>query len=177
MADIADDLTTEILRRLSVLERRVAAVVRVGRVAQVQVSPYRVRVNISAEAQPVLTGWVPVVIPRAGSSLVHSPLSVGEAVLLVSPGGSDTVSFAVGSLPAMRFSPDAADDDNETTYHRGDLAVTGDVVVDGSLTVTGDISAEGDISADGDVVAGTGTRVHLLTHVHNPPIGGPPQRV
>ena len=167
---------------------------RVGCVAAVRSEPdYRVRVNVNTEAEPVVTGWVPVVIPRAGpgpgGSLTHSPLSVGEGVLLVSPGGSNDVSFAVGSLPSMRSRPAPEDDEEGKTYHRGDLDVVGDVAIDGDLTVTGNISAEGDVSAEGnlsaggnvdaggDVVAGTGTRVRLLTHVHNPPLGGPPQRV
>ena len=187
MTDVADDLTAQILRRLSALERRVAAVVRVGCVAAVRSEPdYRVRVNVNTEAEPVTTGWVPVVIPRAGpgpgGSLTHSPLSVGEGVLLVSPGGSNEVSFAVGSLPSMRSAPAPEDDEEGKTYFRGDLDVVGDVAIDGDLTVTGDVSAEGDVSAGGDidakgdVIAGTGTRVRLLTHVHNPPIGGPPLR-
>ena len=181
------DLTAQILRRLAAVERRVAAVVRVGCVAAVRSEPdYRVRVNVNTEAEPRKTGWVPVVIPRAGpepGSLTHSPLSVGEGVLLVSPGGVNDVSFALGSIPSQRRSPATSDDEEGTTYHKGDLDVVGDVAIDGNLTVTGDISAEGDISADGDVdakgdvVAGTGTRVRLLTHVHNPPLGGPPQRV
>ena len=192
MPGAADDLTAQILRRLSALERRVAAVVRVGCVAAVQADPYRVRVNVNTEAAPVKTGWVPVVIPRAGpepGSLAHSPLSVGEVVLLVSPGGSNDVSFALGSVPSMRRAPAPEDAEEGKTYYKGDLDVVGDVAIDGDLTVTGDISAEGDISADGnvsagdnvdaggDVIAGTGARVRLLTHVHNPPIGGPPQRV
>ena len=192
MTDVADDLTAQILRRLSALERRVAAVVRVGCVTAVQSDPYRVRVNVNTEAEPVTTGWVPVVIPRAGpepDSLTHSPLSVGEGVLLVSPGGSNEVSFAVGSLPSRRRAPAPEDNEGGKTYYRGDLDVVGDVAIDGNLTVTGDIAVEGDIAAEGDlsaggnvdakgdVIAGTGTRVRLLTHVHNPPIGGPPQRV
>ena len=175
----ADDLTVGILRRLSALERRVAAVVRVGCVAEVRSAPdYRVRVNLNTEGRPILTGWVPVVIPRAGETLAHSPLTVGEGVLLVSPGGVDAVSFAVGSLPSMRFAPAPADDEDDTTYFHGDLCVEGDVYIEGCLTVTGDVVVDGDVSAEGDVVAGPdGSRVRLLAHVHNPPLGGPPQRL
>ena len=176
------DLTAQILRRLAAVERRVAAVVRVGCVAAVRFEPdYRVRVNVNTEAEPRKTGWVPVVIPRAGpepGSLTHSPLSVGEGVLLVSPGGVNDVSFALGSLPTQRRAPETSDDDEGTTYHRGDLCVEGDVYIDGYLTVTGDVAVDGDVSVEGDVVAGPdGSRVRLLTHVHNPPLGGPPQRL
>lgn len=188
MRDDDTDALNDVLRRLSALERRVDAVVRVGRVAAVSARPYRVRVNVGSEADPVTTGWVPVVIPRAGDSLMHSPLSVGEGVLLVSPGGAGAA-FALGSLPTARVAPPADEDDDGKTYFHGDLQVNGDVVVDGALAVDGDVSVGGDVSADGDVsagggvsaggdvVAGTGGRVRLLTHVHNPPIGGPPQRV
>ncbi len=174
------DLTTEILRRLAALERRVAAVVRVGCVAAVQADPYRVRVNLASEAQPVTTGWVPVVVPRAGGSLVHSPLTVGEAVLLVSPGGGEAA-FAVGSLPSARFAPAAADDDDVTTYHRsppgevaidvvGDVVVVGDVRIDGDLTVTGDISAGGDVS-DG---RGSMQAMRQTYNTHTHAVGSPP---
>lgn len=191
----SEELLVEVLRRLSAVERRAAAMVRIGRVSAVQASPYRVEVNLATDARPVLTGWVPVVIPRAGESLAHSPLSVGEAVLLVSPGGSDAVSFALGSVPTSSVAPPADQADPGTTYYAGDVEIVGDLVVDGSISATGAISAEGDVSAEGnvsaegdvsadgnvsaggDVVAGTGARVRLLTHVHNPPLGGPPQRI
>ena len=182
--DAAEDLTVDLLRRISALERRVAAVVRVGCVDAVQTTPrYRVRVNLGSASEPVLTGWVPVVIPRAGASVVFSPLTPGESVLLVAPGGNAEVSYALPALPSQRSAPHVADEDDATTYVTGDIDIEGDVVVDGALSVTGHISATGDISAEGgiaavgDVVAGPGPVVRLLTHVHNPPLGGPPQRV
>ena len=195
MPDATDTYDLDILRRLGALERRLAALVRIGCVTAVQAAPYRVQCNLGSNDRPVLTAFLPVLVPRAGATSAHSPLSVGEAVLVLAPAGSDTVQYVLPALATARHAPPADEADDATTYHAGDLSIVGDVAVEGDLTVDGDLSvtgsisatgamsAEGDVSADGsisaggDVSAGTGTRVHLLTHVHNPPLGGPPQRV
>ena len=163
MADVSQDLNVELLRRVAALERRLEAIVRVGYVVAVEAEPYRVQVNVGSAARPILTGLVPVLVQRAGASVMHSPLSVGEAVLLVSPGGSEGVSFAVPALPTSRVAPAADQAAPGTTYLTGNLELTGDVVITGTL------------HAAGDVVAGTGAVVRLKTHAHNPPLGGPPQ--
>ena len=195
MPDATDTYDLDVLRRLGALERRLAGLVRIGCVTAVQAAPYRVQCNLGSADRPVLTAFLPVLIPRAGATIVHSPLSVGEAVLVLALAGSDTVQYVLPALATARHAPPADDADDDTTYHAGDLSIVGDVVVDGDLVVDGNISATGDISAEGgmaaggdvsadggvsaggDVVAGTGPRVRLLTHVHNPPLGGPPQRV
>ena len=194
MADAAEDLTLQLLRRIGALERRIAGAVRVGCVAEVQASPYRVIVNLGSADRPTMTGPLPVLVQRAGDAVAHSPLSVGEAVIVLAPGGSDTVMFVLAGLPSAAVPVPQGETDAGKLYVTGDLAVTGDLVVDGAISATGTISAEGnvssegDVSADGtvsaggnvdaggDVVAGTGGRVRLLTHVHAPPLGGPPAR-
>ena len=92
-----EDILVEVLRRLSALERRMSRLIQIGRVHAVQDRPYRVQVDLSAamagmvgrDGTPLLTGWLHVLIPRAGSMIWWSPLSVGEGVLVVSPGGDD----------------------------------------------------------------------------------------
>ena len=178
MAETIDNLEVIVLRRLSALERRIAATIRIGCVAEVQSSPYRVRVNVSSADDPVVTDWLPVLVPRSGTSVHHSPLSVGEAILILSPGG-ESVAFALGSLPSARTAPAAGDDDSAVSYLHGDLSVVGDVLIDGTLTVTGSIRTEGSVTAGGDVRAGaSGASVSLLTHLHpsGAVVTGPPQR-
>lgn len=120
------DVLAQLLRRIADLERRVASVVRIGRVAEVQDRPYRAIINIGSEDRPVLTPPLHVLVPRAGSSLVDfSPLDVGEGVLVLAPGGSDSVMFALPSLARGRIELIAPPSD--ARYISGDLVVGGDV--------------------------------------------------
>ena len=116
----------QILRRLDSLERQQAALIRIGAVAEVQSRPYRVRVNIGTEEAPVVTGPLHVIVPRAGSSMIDfSPLEVGEGVLVLAPGGSDQVMFALPSLARGRIELVAPPAD--ARYFSGGLVVGGDV--------------------------------------------------
>ena len=94
-----------ILRRLSALERRVSAVFRTGKVAEVQLSPYRVRVDIGPDedGEPVLTDLLPVVVPRSGEVRTWSPLTVGERTAVLSPGGEDASAFVWPALVSAEF--------------------------------------------------------------------------
>ncbi len=145
--------------RVSALETRVNDVVRVGKIAAVQQRPYRAQVDVGVAGYPVTTGWLPVLLPRAGETLAFSPLSVGEGCLLLAPGGSDAVAYVLPALATGRIEPVVAGGaESRGTYLMGDLHVAG------RLIVHGDVLAGGDIGG-----------VSLLTHTH-PPGGGPPVR-
>ena len=145
--------------RVSGLETRVNDVVRVGRIVAVQERPYRVQVDVGTSEQPVVSGWLPVLLPRAGETLSFSPLSVGEGCLLLAPGGSDAVAYVLPALATGRIEPVVAGGaESRGTYLMGDLHVAGRLIV------------HGDALAGGDTVG-----VSLLGHVH-PPGGGPPVR-
>lgn len=88
----------EILRRLAALERRMSAVYRTGRVAAVETDPYRVRVDLGTPGDPVVTPPLPVFVGRAGAVRVWSPLTVGERVAVLSPGGEDAVAHVLPGL-------------------------------------------------------------------------------
>lgn len=94
-----------LLRRLSALERRVSALFRTGKVAEVQLAPYRVRVDLGpdGEGEPVLTDLLPVAVARAGEVRTWSPLTVGERVEVLSPGGEDAAVFVRPSLISEDF--------------------------------------------------------------------------
>ena len=94
-----------LLRRLAALERRVSALFRTGKVAEVQLSPYRVRVDIGPddEGGPVLTDLLPVAVERAGEVRTWSPLTVGERVEVLSPGGEDASAFVRPALISEDF--------------------------------------------------------------------------
>lgn len=96
---------SNILQRLAALERRVNTVLRVGKVAAVQASPYRVRLDVGPDADdaPLLTDWLPVLVPRAGDVRTWSPLTVGERALMLSPGGWDYTAFALPALVSVDY--------------------------------------------------------------------------
>ena len=93
------------VRRLSALERRVSAIFRTGTVAAVQLSPYRVRVDVGPDedGQAVVTDLLPVMVPRSGEVRDWDPLTVGERVSMLAPGGEDTAAFVLPSLISMDF--------------------------------------------------------------------------
>ena len=93
------------LRRLSALERRVSAVFRTGQVATVQLSPYRVRVDVGPDdaGEPVITDLLPVLVPRSGEVRAWSPLTVSERVSVLSPGGEDVSAFVLPGLVGGDF--------------------------------------------------------------------------
>lgn len=89
------------------LERRLHNLIRIGRVAQIDHAHARVRVRCDA----LLTQWLPWQAGRAGTTRVWNPPSVGEHVLLLSPGGNTLAAVALSALfstgsPALRQSGD-----------------------------------------------------------------------
>lgn len=146
-----------VMRRLSALDVALQNVVRLGRIGAVRQRPYRVRVDLgAADGDPVLTDWIPAIVPRAGSALIWSPLTVGEGCLVLSPGGGD-VRIALPALFTGRVEP----------YASGSAA-------DDTLYLSGDVRIGGDARAAGVADAG-GTLAHLRSefeaHVHPAPGG------
>lgn len=177
-----EDVLAQLLRRVADLERRLAAVVRPGRVAAVQDRPYRVQVDVGAAGASVLTGLLHVLVPRSGPSMVDfSPLEVGEGVLVLAPGGGDAM-FVLPSLAAGRIELVAGDADARAMSGRL-LVGMGIEVADGGVTVSeGDVAvSDGDVTLSGDLTAsgvsdGAGSlgnfRTTYNSHTH-PATGGP----
>ena len=109
---------TLILRRLAALERRLSAVFRTGKVAEMQVSPYRVRVDVGPDddGESVLTDLLPVMVPRSAEVGDWDPLTLGERVAVLSPGGEDTSAFVLPALISMDF--DAVSDQPNQVVRR-----------------------------------------------------------
>ena len=152
-----EHVLAQVLRRLADLERRMAASIRVGRIAEVRNRPYRVVVNVGTEGEPVLTGPLHVLVPRSGPSMVDfSPLEEGEGVLVLAPGGGD----AMFVLPSL-------------LRGRGELVAppAGARYIFGDLVATGQVHAGANVAL-GRVVPLTG--VKLTTHKHPTAAVGPP---
>ena len=114
------DPYAQMQQRLSAAERRLNAVYRIGRVHSVTVDPYRVRVDLGPDetGARVVTGPLPVLVPRAGVVRVWSPLGEGEAVGVLSPGGEDRVAHVLPALIADDWPAPHGDDDEEVVAWR-----------------------------------------------------------
>ena len=110
---------SRLMRRVSALERRVHALCRTGRVTEVQVDPYRVRVDIGPDddGAPVVTDRLPVLVPRAGAVRAWTPCTVGERVVVLSPGGEDTAAFVLPALHSDDFEAPATDANQAVERH------------------------------------------------------------
>ncbi|SHF00391.1 phage baseplate assembly protein V [Modicisalibacter ilicicola DSM 19980] len=89
------------------LLRLIHNLIRLGTVAQVDHAAVRVRVAIGE----LLTDWLPWVEQRAGTTLDWDPPTVGEQVIVFSPGGDIAAAVALSGIssaahPAPSNSPD-----------------------------------------------------------------------
>lgn len=76
-------------------DRRLAGVIRVGTVTAVDPATARCRVNLGGNTE---SAWIPFPSPRAGAIQIWAPPSVGEQVVVASPGGDTTQGLVVASL-------------------------------------------------------------------------------
>lgn len=118
--------TTEILRRLENL-------IRLGTVEEVRhTRPARVRVKTGG----VVTGWVTYAEQRAGETLTWNPPTIGEQVVLLSPGGDLSAAVAFTAVnQEQKPAPSDAANETVTVYPDG-----GTVKYDhasGAMSITG----------------------------------------
>lgn len=94
---------------LAELNRRMANMIRFGRVAMVDHGKHRVRVH----SGDILTGWLRWQVARAGDTRTWCPPTVGEQVMIVSPSG-DIAQGVV--IPAFYCDDRAAPDHSASTH-------------------------------------------------------------
>jgi phage baseplate assembly protein gpV len=153
-------------RDIAELFRRVNNMLRLGKVAEVDYTKARARVQIGKNT----TDFLPWLVP---STATWFPLKAGEQVMVLSPNGD--MGMAV-ILPALYQSAKPAPSDDATKIViKADIAQTGNKTMTGTLKVDKDIStaaninadakinAKGDITATGEV---KGKGVALSTHTH-----------
>lgn len=78
-------------------ERRLHGLVRIATVTEVDAATAKARVSLGGEA---VSGWIPFTAIRAGGLNAWAPVTVGEQVVVVSPGGDTAQGVIVGSLPS-----------------------------------------------------------------------------
>ena len=135
----------QVLERLTELERRLGAIVRQGKILEVNYA----KATAKAVSGEMITGWLPWLTHRAGENSTWFPPEVGEQILIISPGGSPEQGFILpgiyqNSLPA----PSA--DENEVLIQFADGTFVkkspGLVLIDSSVS-----GAKMHLNAGGDV--------------------------
>lgn len=184
----------------------VAQLLRVGSVLSVNLGAGTCTVEIGdPDEQPVATTSIKWGVIRAGATIVWSPPSVGEQVLLFCPDGDIAQAIPFGALYSNAFPAPGSTlrefvrfgDEAEIGYdpeaHHYDITLpggatiaitaTGGITIEGDVTITGDVAIDGNTTTTGTIVAQgnvTGDGVSLKSHRHTGvqsggAISGPPQ--
>jgi phage baseplate assembly protein gpV len=154
------------------LQRRLANLFRVGKVAEIDRDTMRVKVAFNGVTSP----WMPWQTARAGAVKTWSPPAVGEQVCIISPFGELGSGFVMGG--AINYDDQAAPDNRENVekitlpsggayeIHVGSNVLT---IAGGKLTFTGDVEITGKITATGDIITPADVKaasISLKSHVH-----------
>ena len=157
--------------RVAELERKLANIVRPGRIYEVSAERTRVRVAYDADAagNAVVTTWLPWLTARAGVVLTWSAPSLGEQVLLLAPVGDLAQAYVLPAIYQVPQDPPTDVQEHALLLPAGDkLRIEGDIEVTGGITVDGGVSATS-VSAPN----AQGASVSLGTHRHAG-LGTPP---
>ena len=156
-------MNTEI--QLADLARRVANMIRTGRIAEVDHAAARVRV----QSGDLLTEWLPWQTRRAGNTLTWCPPTVGEQVMILSPSGEPAAGMVIPALYCQDHpAPDNSPDTHVTKYPDGAVIsynhATGALVASGIQT--GLVQASDQVKVDAPLTIFTGavTVQGLLTY-------------
>lgn len=133
------------------IERRLANAVRYARITAVDAGAARARVSFGGDTE---SAWLPFTAGRAGAARVWAPPSVGEQVIVVSPGGDTAQGVISGSLPSTQF-PSPSGDGDAVALELGAVTIT--LSADGAVVAVGGVSFA--ITAGGVAITG-GTVTH-----------------
>lgn len=186
---------------LAALSRLIENLIRLGTVAEVDLTSARVRI----QSGRLLTGWLPWLALRAGEDRVWNPPTEGEQVLVLSPSGqtanavvlcglfSDAVP-ANGEAAALHRTTyrDGAVIEYDSAKHHlrailpgggstelvssGGITLVGDITHQGDYTHTGDYLQAGDQNVSGTVAVGievVAAGISLVKHLHLGNLGAP----
>lgn len=149
------------------IARKLDNLLRSGKVVKVDNSAARVKVNIGFE-----TGWLPWLTPAAAGEKIWRSPTVGEQVLILSPGGDLANGFVLtGIFSKNNPAPANSDKIYHHQFKNGDTIIhnseTGDLTatIKGSATITADknivATAKENINAtaEGDVTITAGGKI------------------
>lgn len=154
------------------LLRLIHNLIRLGTIDEIDhgepgVRPPRVRVR----SGDLLTGWLPWIVVRAGTTIDWDPPTEGEQVLIFSPGGDPACGIVLPALYRAQHSapssspdlfargfPDGARIQYDHENHVADITLPEGAVLnlvsDGGFNITGDVAIIGSLHASGDVSDG-----------------------
>lgn len=153
------------------LQRLIHNLIRLGTIAQVDHARARVRV----QSGELLTDWLLWLESRAGTTRSWNPPTVGEQVLVFSPGGDPATGVVLGALyrdahPAPAQSgnvcrwdmPDGAviEYDHANSHLSADLPGTASLTAPGGATVNADTVINGNTTVNGSFAASGGGFTH-----------------
>jgi phage baseplate assembly protein V len=158
------------------LDRRLANLIRLGRVEAVDYPNARLRVKVGG----ILTDWLPWLTGRAGGDRDWHAPEIGEQVLLLAPSGELNQAVVLAAVFQTAFpqpvnSPDkhhmaysdgAVIEYDRAAHHLKAVLPAGgtlELTADGGITIAGDITLTGTLTASVDVVA---NGISLHDHVH-----------
>jgi phage baseplate assembly protein V len=157
---------------VSELQRQQGYLVCLGTIAEVDLAAAVCRVQLGE----ILTDFVPWFVPRAGQVIEWSAPSIGEQVMLLSPGGDTHGGVALRGVYSNAFpAPDSAETRHLVRYPDGavleydhaahalkaalpgggtvEITADGGVTVNGPLTVNGNTQVNGDVGISGQAEA------------------------
>lgn len=138
--------------RVAELERRLANVMRLGLVEQLDEDAARVRVRVG----DILTAWIPWVAHRAGGDRTWWAPEPGEQVVLLAPAGELAAAVALPAVYRSAYAPPA----NAKTVHRTTYADGAVIEYDREAhKLTATIPGDVELTADGDVTVDAGGSV------------------
>jgi len=158
-----EDILTEMSRRLSSLERRVAGMVRHGTVSDVDISKGLARLSFGdGDAGEFKGPWVPYA-QTAGALKVHTPPSVGQQMTMISPTGDLRQAIAVPMTWSDQNPSPGQSADPVLTYGDVKLTVTKSSVTievggfSAKFTSAGLVTTGGGVSNEGKDIGATHT--------------------
>ncbi|SDK67958.1 phage baseplate assembly protein V [Billgrantia gudaonensis] len=152
------------------LLRLIHNLVRLGTIAEVDHAAARVRVK----AGELLTAWRPWIECRAGTTRTWNPPTVGEQVVLFSPGGDPAAAVVLTGLyrdahpaPADRADlwravmPDGAviEYDHAASHLRANLPGSAEITAPSGLVINADTTINGAVAINGDSLTHNGVNV------------------
>ncbi len=161
-------MNTEFL--LTELNRRLANMVKVGRIQSVDLTQGLPKVRV--QMGELTSAWLPFLTQRAGDDTHWWPIALEEQVVVLSPSGDLSQGIVIGALFQHQFPPSSMSEnvvrteysdgavveyDKESHHLRVVLPSGGrlEVVADGGVRIVGDVTVEGNITASGDVTDAT----------------------
>lgn len=108
---------------LTELDRRVANMIRIGKIKEVDIDNKVVTVDLGTEDGPEhVTDWLPWGARRAGSDRTWDPPDVGEQVVVIAPGGELDQAFVGHALFSDDFPANGSDaKDRRITFKDGSV--------------------------------------------------------